>query len=77
MINHLRLVENPLIKKFKHNDLQLLIDHNIYHSPEDSETDQESGHSNIVVKDLKWRSSTMSISFYLLCFFVVFNLNYF
>lgn len=63
MIKHLQLTENPLIKKFKHEDLQLLIDHNAYHSPEESETDSESGKSNIVVKDLTWRSSTVNITF--------------
>jgi hypothetical protein len=62
MIEHLKLVEDPLIKNFKHKDLQLIIDHNAYHSQEDSETDPESGNKNIVVKDLKWRSSTVSIS---------------
>lgn len=41
----------------------MLIDHSVYHSPEDSETDLESGKSIIVVKDLKWRSSTVNISF--------------
>ncbi|CAB4398169.1 unnamed protein product [Rhizophagus irregularis] len=59
MINHLQLTENSLIKKFKPKDLQLLIDHSVYHSPEDSETDLESEKSIIVVKDLKWRSSTL------------------
>lgn len=63
MINHLQLTENSLIKKFKPKDLQLLIDHSVYHSPEDSETDLESEKSIIVVKDLKWRSSTVNISF--------------
>jgi hypothetical protein len=66
MIKYLELVEDPLIKKFKRKDLQLIIDQNAYHSQEDSETDPESGEKNIVIKDLKWRSSTVSISFYLL-----------
>jgi hypothetical protein len=68
MLKELELVGNSLIKKFKRKDLQLIINNTAYHSPEESETDPESGESNIVVKDLKWRSSTVSISFYLLCF---------
>jgi hypothetical protein len=63
MIEHLQLIENPLIRKFKREDLQTVCDNNIYHSPEDSETDAESGKRIIMVKDLEWRSSTVSISF--------------
>ena len=63
MIEHLQLIENPLIRKFKCEDLQIVCDNNIYYSPEDSETDAESGKRIIMVKDLKWRSSTVSISF--------------
>ena len=36
------------------------MDNNGYHSPEDSETDQETGKRKIMVKDLRWRSSTVS-----------------
>jgi len=63
MINHLQFVNNFLIKRFKDEELELVCDDNLYHSPEDSETD-ESGKNIIVVKDLKWRSSTVSISFF-------------
>jgi len=56
------MVKNSLVKKFKDEDLQLIIDNNAYHSPEESETDCENGRSNIIVKDLKWRSDTVSIS---------------
>ena len=52
MIKHLEIIENPLISKFKHEDLQIIIDHNFYYLPEDSETDSESDKSKIVVKDL-------------------------
>jgi hypothetical protein len=35
---------------------------NRYHSPEESETDEENdGKRKIAIKDLKWRSSTVSI----------------
>jgi hypothetical protein len=53
-------VGDPLIKKFKKENLQLIMDNNGYHSPEDSETDQETGKRKIMVKDLRWRSSTVS-----------------
>jgi len=43
MIKHLELIDNPLIKKFKRKDLKLVCDNNLYHSPEESETDIESG----------------------------------
>ena len=76
MIKYLELVEDPLIKKFKRKDLRLIIDHNAYHLQEDSETDPESGEKNIVIKDLKWRSSTVSISFYLLSKLLSFLISY-
>lgn len=63
MINHLQFVNNPLIKRFKPEELELVCDDNLYHLPKDSETD-ESGKNIIAVKDLKWRSSTVSISFF-------------
>ena len=63
-IKYLENMENPLIKKFKYKDLQLVIDHNDYHSPEDSESDPENEKRNIVVKDLPWRSSTVNIYFF-------------
>lgn len=60
-IKHLQFVNNPLIKQFDPKELKLVCDDNHFHSPEDSETDTESGKSIIAVKDLKWRSSTVSI----------------
>lgn len=70
MIKHLQVVDDELIKQIKDVDLKPVIDNNLYHSPEDSETDQESGEKKIVIKDLRWRSSTVSIIIisYLLCF---------
>ncbi|CAB5359516.1 unnamed protein product [Rhizophagus irregularis] len=60
MINHLRRVGDPLIRKFNNDHLQPIINHSAYHSPEISETDEEnpSGKRKIVIRDLKWRSST-------------------
>ncbi|RGB27965.1 hypothetical protein C1646_673586 [Rhizophagus diaphanus] len=43
VIKHLQLIENPLIRKFKQEDLKIVCDNNIYHSLEDSETDAETG----------------------------------
>ena len=62
MINHLRKVDDPLIRNFNDEHLQPVINHSAYHSPEISETDEEnpSGKRKIVIRDLKWRSSTVS-----------------
>jgi hypothetical protein len=59
VISHLQTVGDPLIKKIK-KGLQVIIDNNDYHSPEDSETDRETGERKIMVKDLRWRSFTVS-----------------
>lgn len=75
-IKHLQLINNPLIGKFKHEELKLVCDNNLYHSPEDSETDTESGKSIIAVKDLKWRSSTVSVPFFNILLFLICT-NYF
>ena len=64
MIKHLEIVGNLLISKFKHEDLQMIIDHNFYHSLENLETDSEFNKSKIVVRDLWWRSLTVNISTY-------------
>ncbi|PKY52843.1 hypothetical protein RhiirA4_470733 [Rhizophagus irregularis] len=60
MINHLRVVGDPLIRKFNDERLQPVINNSAYHSPEISETDEEnpSGKRKIVIRNLKWRSST-------------------
>jgi hypothetical protein len=62
MINHLQRIGDPLIQKFSNDHLQPILDNSAYHSPEISETDEEdpSGKRKIVIKDLKWRSSTVS-----------------
>lgn len=80
VIGHLQTVNDRLIKNFKDRELKPIIDDNFYHSPEDSETDQENptGKRNIVVRDLNWRSSAVSIFLFLfislfLYFFLLFN----
>jgi hypothetical protein len=54
VIERLQIANDRLIKNFKNKELEPIIDDNYYHSPEDSETDQEnpSGKRNIVVRDL-------------------------
>ncbi|EXX66794.1 hypothetical protein RirG_120340 [Rhizophagus irregularis DAOM 197198w] len=59
LIKHLQMVKNSLVKKFKDEGLQLIIDNNAYHSPKKSKTDCENERRNIIVKDLKWRSDTV------------------
>ncbi|CAB4444805.1 unnamed protein product [Rhizophagus irregularis] len=61
MIENLQAINDPLIKKFKKNELQQIKEISAFHSPEVSETDTENldGKHNIVVKELKWRSSTV------------------
>ncbi|CAB5392060.1 unnamed protein product, partial [Rhizophagus irregularis] len=63
MINHLRRVGDPLIRKFNNDHLQPIINHSAYHSPEISETDEEnpSGKRKIVIRDLKWRSEKSKV----------------
>jgi len=60
MIIHLKNIGDPLVQKI--NNLQPILDNSAYHSPEISETDEEnpSGKRMVVIKDLKWRSSTVS-----------------
>ncbi|GES77593.1 hypothetical protein GLOIN_2v1485496 [Rhizophagus clarus] len=62
MIKRLQLADDQLIKQFQSTDLQPILDNNLYHSPEDSKTDPENPSENlIVVKDLKWRSSSVNV----------------
>lgn len=62
MITHLRKIGDPLVKKIRGEYLQPVLVDNAYHSPEISETDEEnsSGQRKLVIKDLKWRSSTVN-----------------
>ena len=62
MIIHLKKIGDPLVQKIHNDYLQPVLDNSAYHSPEISETDEEnpSGQRQVVIKDLKWRSSTVS-----------------
>ena len=58
----LAAINDPLIRMFKDNELRPIKENTTYHSPEDSETDEENPNDRrrIITKDLKWRSSTVS-----------------
>jgi hypothetical protein len=62
MIEKLQETKDSLIGKFYEHELGLFKINNRYHSPEDSETNQSShpGDRIIVIKDLEWRSDTVS-----------------
>ena len=54
-------LEDRLIDKFYSSELNPIRSDNRYHSPEVSETDDDDPENRkIVVRDLKWRSSTVS-----------------
>ncbi|PKY57595.1 hypothetical protein RhiirA4_429099 [Rhizophagus irregularis] len=60
VINHLKEIDDPLVKMFKIKELLPIKNNSLYHSPEISETDDENpGQRKIVTRDLKWRSSTL------------------
>lgn len=61
IIDQLRNEKDGLIKKFSKKELQPIMDDNRYHSQEESETDPDDpdGTRRIVIKDLRWRSSTV------------------
>lgn len=54
----LKKLKDPLIEKFKDEELSPIVTDNGYHSPEFSENDD--GKNIIVVRNLRWRSSTVS-----------------
>lgn len=64
MIAHLQKISDPVVTKLKQSELNPIIMENAYHSPEDSEVDEASSTGNqIVVRDLSWRSDSVSIFF--------------
>ena len=52
MIKHLQVVSDKLIKKFKNDELQPVLDNNIYYSPEELDTDLDNDRKKIIVNDL-------------------------
>ena len=68
-------LKDPLIKKFYKEELKPLQTDNKYHSPEVSETDNEVPNKRkIAIRNLKWRSSTVSMLFIFL--FNIFSNRY-
>src|SRR5277367_4993136 len=62
MIKHLQTMKDPIVSKLKQSELNLITMENAYHSPEESEKDPDSSLNNhIVIRNLKWRSSSVSL----------------
>lgn len=57
-MDKLKKLKDPLIEKFNDEELLPLITDSGYHSPEHSEVDD--GKDIIVVRNMRWRSSTVS-----------------
>lgn len=55
MINNLKKSNDRLLGQFNFTELEPITKQNCYHSPEESDED-----NNIIVKDLPWRSDTVS-----------------
>ena len=62
-MNYLDAINDSVIKLFRKHELQPIMTESAYHSPELLKTDQENptDKRRIVVKDLKWRSATVSL----------------
>ena len=62
MIEHLQQIGDPVISKFRQSELSPIMKENVYHSPEESETDpdNDSGENVIVIRDIEWRSDCVS-----------------
>ena len=58
-INKLIRLEDRLIGKIHNHELQPIRTDNHYHSPKESETDEENDKRKIIVRDMRWRSSTV------------------
>jgi hypothetical protein len=73
MIKHLQEMGDPIVSKLKQSELNPITMENAYHSSEESEEDPDSlsnNHDNrIVIRDLKWRSSSVSLIVIFFLFF--------
>jgi hypothetical protein len=69
MIRHLQKMGDPIVSKFKQSELNPILMENAYHSPEESEEEPDNGkelnnskrENRIVIRDLQWRSDSVSI----------------
>ena len=73
MIKHLQEMGDPIVSKLKQSELNPITMENAYHSPEESEEDPDSSSNNhdnrIVIRDLKWRSNSVSLIVIFFLFF--------
>lgn len=69
MIKHLQEMGDPIVSKLKQSELNPITMENAYHSPEESEEDPDSSNNRIVIRDLKWRSSSVSLIVIFFLFF--------
>jgi hypothetical protein len=69
MIKHLQEMGDPIVSKLKQSELNPITMENAYHSPEESEEDPDSLSNRIVIRDLKWRSSCVSLIVIFFLFF--------
>jgi hypothetical protein len=73
MIKHLQEMGDPIVSKLKQSELNPITMENAYHSLEESEEDPDSSSNNrdnrIVIRDLKWRSSSVSLIVIFFLFF--------
>jgi hypothetical protein len=73
MIKHLQEMGDPIVSKLKQSELNPITMENAYHSPEESEEDPDSSSNNhdnrIVIRDLKWRSSSVNLIVIFFLFF--------
>ncbi|GBB95290.1 hypothetical protein RclHR1_25030001 [Rhizophagus clarus] len=58
-IAKLKNLKDPLIKQFKDEELLPIVRDNGYHSPEFSSEDEVDEKNKIIVRNLRWRSSTL------------------
>lgn len=73
MISHLQVMEDPIVSKFQQSELNPILMENAYHSPEESEEEPDNGKESnnskrgnrIVIRDLQWRSDSVSIIKYI------------
>ena len=60
MISHLQRVGDPIVTKFQQSELDPILMENSYHSPEESEEEEEASERNhIIIRDLRWRSDSV------------------
>ena len=69
MISYLQRIRNPIVSKFQPSELNPILIENAYHSPKDSEEEPDNGNelnnskkeNQIVIRDIQWRSDSVSI----------------